>query len=99
MVFERTPLSELVSQALAPNPDLRHVLTADMFTLDLLDQLFQRSLEMGYSVHHDARNRRLGNILRGQIMYRLFAAESTRTYESFGMAGVFPAHERESVVC
>ncbi len=87
MVYARTPLPQLVSRALKPNPLLRHVITADMFTPDLIDQLFQRSLEMGYSVHHDARNRRLGNILRGRIMYRLFAAESTRTYESFGMAG------------
>ena len=87
MVYTQKPLSELVQEALSPNPNLRHVLTADMFTPDLLDQLYQRAEQLGYDVLHARRNRRIGNILQGSTMHCLFEKESTRTFMSFKMAG------------
>jgi aspartate carbamoyltransferase catalytic subunit len=65
---------------------LRHILSADQFDPELIAKLFRYADDAGQHVVHPERFEKLGRRLNGQILYRLFYKESTRTYESFGFA-------------
>jgi aspartate carbamoyltransferase catalytic subunit len=66
--------------------ELRHILSADQFDPKWVEQLFASADTHKANLEHERRHHRIGNTLAGNILYRLFYAESTRTYESFGFA-------------
>ncbi|HVQ44838.1 MAG TPA: aspartate carbamoyltransferase [Candidatus Saccharimonadia bacterium] len=69
-----------------PSTPLRHILSADQFTPDLMSQLFDYADRAATIIDDEQRYQHIGNRLTGHILYRLFYKESTRTYESFGFA-------------
>lgn len=65
---------------------LRHILSAEQYTPEMIKILFDRADAITKEFAADGRFTGDRSKLAGHILYRLFYRESTRTYESFGFA-------------
>jgi len=74
---------------MSTHPPVRHVLSADQFTPDLVRFLFAHADLIRTDLDAGRPHRHAGRSLAERVLYRLFFKESTRTYESFGFAATY----------
>jgi aspartate carbamoyltransferase catalytic subunit len=66
---------------------MRHVLEAQEFSPELLNQIFDRTTEFKRAIEDGSFNEKFGNLLKDKMMFTIFYEPSTRTRISFTAAG------------
>ena len=66
---------------------IKHVLKAQQFTPELMSLIFNRASELELAMHDKRRHQKVGDLLKGGMLFTIFYEPSTRTRMSFAAAG------------
>src|SRR5437870_692101 len=65
---------------------MKHILSADQFFTDKLDELFKKADKMREQINSNVQRRKLADKYKGEVLVSLFYEPSTRTRLSFEIA-------------